>query len=509
MGYQSHHILLVRRRKIVAAFGVGLILGGCAVGPDFTRPEARQPDGYTAENVDLAKASGQVEKQSLAVGKKVSGEWWQLYHSKRLDRVLAEAIAGNLTLVAARATLAQARDSVDQAAGALWPHAQLSAGVSRQQTNQATFGVNSPHVISNLYNIGPNVSYALDIFGGTRRQVEQQVALAEFQEYQLDAAYLTLTGDVVTQAIAIASAREQMTVVHEILADDEKNLQLLSELLALRQATRTDVEQARSQLTADGALLPPLRQQVSVAKHALAVLLGRPPAAWAAPDFELSEFTLPDELPLSFPSELVRQRPDILAAEAQLHAASAAIGVATAQMYPNITLSASFAQQALSPGNVFTGASSIWSIASQLTAPIFQGGALEAQKQGAVDAFKAKAASYQQTILTSFGQVADVLTALENDALLLDQQRSASQSAETARQLIRETFRGGGVTVLQVLDTERQYEQARLGYAKAKAQRLLDSAQLLNAMGGGWWDWRSKDVDAHAEIPPQSAHHTE
>jgi NodT family efflux transporter outer membrane factor (OMF) lipoprotein len=482
-----------RHRRVTAAVSSAALLAGCMVGPDFSHPETRQPDGYTSENLNLETAAGREDKQSLAIGKKISGEWWRLFHSTRLNRVLEEALAGNLNLAAAKATLAQARDAVDQAAGALWPHAQLTAGVSRQQTNQASLGINSPHVVSNLFTVGPNVSYALDLFGGTRRQVEQQEALAEFQEYQLAAAYLSLTGDVVTQAIAIASAREQVKVIRDIIADDEKNVKLQGDLLALSEATRTDVEQARSQLTADRTLLPPLRQQQSVARHAMAVLIGKAPSEWTAPDFDLSEFTLPDELPLSLPSELVRQRPDILAAEAQLHAASAAIGVATAQLYPNITLTASFAQQALSPGNVFMGASSIWSIASQLTAPIFQGGALEAQKQGAVDAFVAKSAGYQQTILTSFGQVADVLTAIENDAQLLDQQRSASESAGTTRQLIGETFRTGSVTVLQVLDAERQYEQARLGYTKAKAQRLLDSAQLYNAMGGGWWDWRAKE----------------
>jgi NodT family efflux transporter outer membrane factor (OMF) lipoprotein len=231
----------------------------------------------------------------------------------------------------------------------------------------------------------------------------------------------------------------------------------------------------------------------------LAILVGKAPASWVAPDFDLAEFTLPEELPVSMASELLRQRPDILAAEAQLHAASAAIGVATAAMYPSITLTGSFAQQAIHPGNLFMGASSIWSIASQLSAPIFQGGALRAQKQGAVDAFRVEAANYQQTVLTSFGQVADTLTAIENDAQLLDRQRSASESAGTARALIQETLRGGEVTVLQVLDAERQYAQARLGYTRAKAQRFVDTAQLFNAMGGGWWDWRAKDEGTTAQ----------
>jgi NodT family efflux transporter outer membrane factor (OMF) lipoprotein len=485
------------RLRCMCCCAATLWLAGCAVGPDFKRPEAPDLKKYTAETVNLA-AAGSEDKQSLGIGKKISGQWWQLFKSKRLDAVLDQAITQNLTLFAAKSTLDQARDAVDQSVGGLWPHVQLTAGASRQQTNQAALGINSPHVVSNLYTVGPNVSYTLDLFGGVRRQVEQQEALAEYQEYQLDAAYLTLTGDVVTQAIAIASAREQMKAASEIIADDERYVKLISDQLAVGEATRTDLEQARSQLTADRTLIPPLVQQVNVAKHALAVLVGKAPAQWLAPDFDLAEFALPPELPLTLPSELVHQRPDILSAEAQLHAASAAVGVATAQLYPNITLSGSFAQQALSTSNLFTGASSIWSLGSQLTAPIFQGGALTAQKQGAVDAFKSKAATYQQTVITAFAQVADVLTALQYDAQFLTQEREALESAARSLQLSRQTFGRGSITVLQVLDAARQYEQARLAYIKAKAQRYLDTSQLFNAMGGGWWEWRAVDASAAA-----------
>jgi NodT family efflux transporter outer membrane factor (OMF) lipoprotein len=483
----------IRPRPLAIAVSVTALLAGCAVGPDFKRPEANAPNGYTSEKLELEAAAGAEAKQSLAIGEKISGKWWELFRSKQLNDVLELALAGNQDLAAAEATLAQAKDAVDQSAGALWPHVQMAGGVSRQQGNGSASGFDSVHNDFSLYTIGPNVSYALDVFGLNRRQVEQSEALAEAQGYQLDAAYYTLCGNVVNQAIAIASTRQQIAIINEIVADDDKNLNNVSELLKLGEATRTDVEQARSQLTADRATLPPLQQQLSVAKHALAILIGKAPAEWVAPDFDLAEFTLPAKLPLSVPSELVHQRPDILSAEAQLHAASAAIGVATAQMYPQINLSASFQQQIINPANLFTGAGSIWSVAAQLTAPIFQGGTLAAQRRAAVDTFNAKAATYKQTVLTSFGQVADTLTAIQNDAQLLDRERSAQESAGTTRQLIQETYRGGGVTILQVLDAERQYAQARLGYTKAKAQRFTDTAQLFNAMGGGWWDWQPAD----------------
>jgi NodT family efflux transporter outer membrane factor (OMF) lipoprotein len=491
--------------RLALVVGSAILLAGCAVGPDFSRPDAQAPSDYTAEQLDLQVRAGAEAEQSLAIGTRISGDWWQLFHSKQLDEVLNQAIAGNQDLATAQATLAQARSAIDQSAGALWPHVQMTGGVSRQQTNDSSSGFDSIHEDFSLYTIGPNVSYALDIFGLNRRQVEQSRALAEAQEYQLAAAYLTLCGNVVNQAIAIASVRAQISILNEIIADDEQNVKNVSDLLSGGEATRTDVEQTRSQLDADRALLPPLQQQLSVAKHAMAILVGKAPSLWAAPDFDLAEFTLPPELPVSVPSELVHQRPDILSAEAQLHAASAAIGVATAQMYPQINLSATLNQQIINPENLFTGAGTIWSIAAQLTAPVFQGGTLLAQKRGAVNAFNAKAASYKQAVLLSFGQVADTLTAIENDAQLADRERSASDSAGTTRQLTEETFRGGGITVLQVVDSERQYAQARLAYTKAQAQRFVDSAQLFNAMGGGWWDWRAKDSEASAQVLSISA----
>lgn len=481
--------------RLMIAVSVTALMSACTVGPDFKHPDANPPNGYTAEKLDLAAAAGAEAKQNLVVGQKISGAWWELFHSQRLNEVLNEALAANQDLASARATLEQAQSSIDAAAGAFWPHVQMVTGVSRQQTNGSSSGFDSVHSDFSLYTIGPNVSYTLDLFGLTRRQVEEQQALAEFRDYQVDAAYLTLCGNVVNQAITIASARQQIAIYGDIIADDKHNLDNVSEQLSLGEATRTDLEQARTQLNLDLTALPPLQQQLAAAKHALAVLVGKAPAAWVAPDFDFSEFTLPPELPVSVPSELVHQRPDILSAEAQLHAASAAIGVATAQMYPQLNLSAAFTQQIIDPANLFSGAGSIWSIAAQLTAPIFQGGTLEAQKKGAIAGFKAQAATYQQTVLNAFQQVADTLTGLQNDAELVDRQRSASESADSERSLVRETYRGGGVTVLQVLDAERSYAQARLGYTRATAQRFIDTAQLFNAMGGGWWDWRAKDKD--------------
>jgi NodT family efflux transporter outer membrane factor (OMF) lipoprotein len=493
-------VVLTSVQRGAPALGLALLVVGCAVGPDFVRPPAPETKDYESGGMPQPAVSEPTEtQQRFAVGQKISNDWWQLFRSPRLEGVLQETIAGSQTLAAAKTTLAQAQQGVLQAAGAYYPQVDLSAGAQRQRVNFAAIGINQQGPILNLFSIGPTVSYAVDIFGGYRRRVEQQQALAEYQGWELDAAYLTLTGNAVTQALQIASARAQIAAVETIIADDQRNLDLVRTELRAGEATQIDVESAASQFAADRTLLPPLRQQLSVARHALSVLSGRAPGDWAPPDFDLAEFTLPEELPVSLPSELVRQRPDILAAEAQLHAASAAVGVATAQLYPSLNLTASFEQFAVKPSKLFVPQASIFDVGGNLLAPIFHGGTLRAEKQAAVDAFDGAFANYKQTVLTSFGQVADVLQALSHDGELLEAEHRALDSAEESLRLTRTTYSYGNVGILQVLDAQRLAEQARLGYVRAQAQRYLDTVQLLTAMGGGWW--QSQDQTAQAATP--------
>jgi NodT family efflux transporter outer membrane factor (OMF) lipoprotein len=493
--------------RLTAAASLVALLAGCTLGPDFLAPAAPDTKAYTEDGIPKTKVAEAKEKeQRFVLGKKITGDWWQLFHAQRLNAVLEQAIAGNQTLVAARASLAQSFEVVAQARGALYPQVDLSAGASRQQLAEAFLGLPGVTPPFNIFSIGPSVSYALDPFGGNRRRVEQQAAVAGYQAYQLDAAYLTLTGNAATQALNIASARAQIKAVETIIKDDEENLRLVDSELQAGEATQIDVESAASQLAADRTLLPPLRQQVSVARHALSILAGRLPGDWVPPDFDLEEFTLPEELPVSLPSDLVRQRPDILASEAQLHAASAAIGVATAQLYPNINLTASFTQEAVTTATLFSASDSAWSIGAQLLAPVFHGGALEAQKRAAVDAFDSALATYKETVLTSFGQVADVMEALAHDAELLEAQRRALESAEASLRLTRTTYQYGNVGVLQVLDAQRLAEQARLGYVRAQAQRYLDTVQFFTAMGGGWWDWPGREQPMQAATEKAAEH---
>lgn len=478
-------------RLFGAAAGLLALLAGCTVGPDFSPPPEPQTKLYTPDGEIQPPSPGKgAVAQHFALGKKITGDWWTLFHSPALNKLLEQAVANNRTLAAAQATLLQARAAITQAEGAYYPQVTLNGGVTREKTNPGAQGVNTSASIFSVYSVGPAASFALDPFGGNRRRVEQQAALAEAQEYQLDAAYLALTGNVVTQVVNIAATRAQIKAVEDIIADDERNLRLVRIETRAGELTRIDIQSAASQLASDRTLLPPLRQQLNMAVDALALLLGKAPGDWKPPDFGFQDLALPQELPLSLPSALVHQRPDVLLSEAQLHAASAAIGIATAQLYPNITLSASIAQEALTPSHLFMPASNIWSIAGNLTAPIFEGGALEAQKRGTERAFDAALANYEQTVLQSFVQVADVLHALANDAELAGEQRRALEAAEASLTLIRTTFSFGNVSLLQVLDAERQYEQARLGLARADAQRYRDTIQLFVAMGGGGREWR-------------------
>ncbi len=466
------------------ALAAATLLSACAVGPDFSPPEAPTGAAYTAPGITVLPAPGEgAVQQRVALGESVTADWWSLFRSPDLDRILVAALEGSPTLAAARATLAQARAAVAAAAGGYYPQIDAGAGASRQDSG------GEDGRVSNLLRIGPTVSFGPDLFGRTRRQVEQATALADVSRYELAAAYLTLTGNAVTQALNIAAVRARTAAVEEIIAIDQQNLELVRIASEVGRSARTDVLAAEAQLTNDQTQLPPLRQQLSVARHALAVLVGRLPGDWSPPDIDLDSLALPEKLPLSLPSALVHQRPDILAAEAQLHAASAAIGVATANLYPDLALSASWTLQSATTGALFNASNAVWSLGSGLTAPLFHGGTLEAQRRAAIEAFQSQLATYRATVLQAFGQAADVLRALEHDAELLDAQRKALDTSQESLRLIQASYAEGQASLLQVLDAQRLFAQARLGYVLAQAQRYQDTAQLFAAMGGAWSEW--------------------
>jgi NodT family efflux transporter outer membrane factor (OMF) lipoprotein len=475
------------RTAIASAIALACALGpgGCAVGPDFARPTAPAASRYTRDTLHAEEDSSKSDTvQHIALGREIEGNWWTLFHSEAIDQLVAQALDHNRTLAASMATLAQAQEFALARAGSQYPQVDLTAGAGRQQYGDEFLGGFAKIPPFTYFAVGPTVSYTLDYTGGVARGVEQQYALAEAEQHQRDAAYLTVTGQAVMQTLSIASVRAQINTIETILVQDRDNLRLVQSAFDNGSVAREDVLSAQSQIANDMTLLPPLRQDLAKARHALSLVLGRAPASELPDDVDLAQITLPLQLPVSLPSELAHRRPDILAAEARLHAATSAVGVAQSNLYPKIQLSASVGQQSLKADQLFDRASNAWSTISGLTAPIFDGGTLRAERRAAVDAMRASAASYEQTVLEAFGQVADLLEGLDHDAEQLDAQDHAQQAAQSSLELARISYQEGNAGVLQVLDAERSYQQARLGYVRAVAQRYLDTVQLFLALGG-------------------------
>ena len=473
-----------RRGTVRLALATIVVVGAaCRVSPNFVRPSPPLAPRY-ADAIAALRSAMDSTGQHVAMGGVVSLRWWEAFRSPELDATVDQAIGGSPTIASAQASLAQARDLLSQVRGGHAPSVDASASTELQQNGGSSGGARR---IGTLLSAGSLVSYPADVFGGIRRQIEQQGALADEAQYSVAATYLAVTGNTVSAAISIASLRAQLQALDEILRYDRQNLDLVKAKVAAGKAARIDILSAETQLETDGALVPPIREQLAASRHALSVLAGRLPSEWSPPDFDLDCLMLPGELPVSIPSDLVRQRPDILTAEAHLHAAGAAIGVAGAQLYPSMTLTASLVTQASSAVPLFQGPSALWSLLNGATAPIFRGGALRAQRRAAVDAYDATFAVYRQTVLSAFQQVADVLNALAQDNQLADAQSRTLAASRELLDLQRTSYDAGKSNMLQLIDAQRSYEQARLGRIRAVAAVYQDAAELAVAMGGGWW----------------------
>lgn len=466
------------------------LLSACAANPNPGGPAVPGVSQYTAQSAyaPIKPGQGEPAQRFLESGAIPTG-WWRVFHVPPLNNLVKDALSGNLSVNVAQARLAEAQQAVVAARGGYYPTVDLGASVARQKGPAFALALLPPTVRTlptfNLYSFGSTVRFSPDVFGETRRGVEQQMALAKAQRDQLAAVQLIISGDVVADALNIASLRQQMIVIKAMVRDDRQNLSLVQARFQAGKVGRDELLAAELQLVNDRARLPALKQQQSHADDALAVLVGQPPAAWTTPPFLLRDFVLPRDLPLSLPSALVRQRPDILAAQAELRASSAAVGVATARMYPHFTLSGSLDTAALTATSLFEQPSVIWTLAGGLTAPIFHGGALEARKKQAIAGFHASLAVYRQTVLQAFSQVADILWALRHDAELVTADRQALQLARTALKIRRLRYSAGTSGLLPLLDAQRSLQVARLAYIQSKLHRYLDSAQLFVAMGGG------------------------
>lgn len=462
------------------------VLSGCAVGPDFKRPDPPPVERYTRDAEPTVTITAERQEQRFERGAKIVGDWWLLFLSARLDAAVKEALANNPGLQSAQASLRQSQDNLRAGYGVFFPQVDAGFDLTRQKFSPARFGGSSPSSIFNLFTLSATVSYALDVFGGERRTIEGLQAQSDVQRAIVLGTYLTLSGNVVNTVIARAAYREQIRATEQLIGEQREQVGIAEAQAQAGTIPYANMLSLRSQLAAVEATLPPLRQKLSQAGHLLAILAGRAPAEYDPPLVDLADLRLPPDLPVTLPSDLVRQRPDILAFEAQLHSASAAVGVSTAALFPSFTLNGSYGQNNSALNNLFTSSSNFWSMGADVTAPLFHGGTLWFKREAAMEGYRQSLADYRQTVLGALAQVADALRALEHDAEALQAQTQALAAAEEALRLIQANYRAGTVNYIQVLIANGQVLQARLGHIQAQAQRLQDTVALFVALGGGW-----------------------
>ncbi len=468
-----------------------LSLAACAVGPDFAPPPAPPVAGYTPGGRIAATSSSDIAggaAQQFKPGRDIPGEWWHVFRSKALDALIAEALHANPSLQAAQAALWQAKENLYAQEGKLLPSLDANASATRQQFSPAEFGSPGKPLIFNLFQATVNVSYAPDIFGGQRRQIEATAAQADYQRFELEASYLTLTANVVTTAVQIASLRGQIEATRDIIKAETDQLSVVQQQFDVGAAAKTDVLTQQSEVANEQATLPPLEKQLEQQRHVLAALVGRFPSEARSDPLTLAALRLPTHLPVSLPSQLVEQRPDVRAAEAQLHQASAQIGVAIANRLPQFNLTGDYGSAALTPATLFTPNTIIWSAAASGTQPIFHGFQLLHQQRAAEAAFDQADAQYRNTVLGAFQNVADALRALQLDAATLKAQRNALRAASETLDVARGQYKLGAITYVTLLNAQRSYQQARLAVVQAQAARFADTAALFQALGGGWWN---------------------
>jgi len=478
--------------RIGAGLGaVAALLGACAVGPDFVPPAPPTVGRYTLEPVPMSTVAAAGRTQDFAAGSPLVADWWRLFECPQMDALVLRAIAGNPTLQASEASLRQSRENLLAGEGVFYPRLDAAAAAAREHTAPLQQGVQTPGTTFTLLTLSGTVGYALDVFGGERRTAEGLRAQYDYEGYENLAAYLTLSASVVDAAIARAGYAAEIRATRQLLDLERQQLQLSTAQVSAGTAPYSSLLGVQGLIAANQALLAPLEQRESEAGDLLASLEGATPAEAALPDIDLAALALPAELPLSLPSDLVRRRPDILSAEAQLHLASANIGVATAAMFPSISLSGTYGGASSSFGGLSAGGARFWSIGPSATIPLFQGGGLWHGRRAAVDAFQGAQAAYRQTVLAAFAQVADSLNALDHDAQGLKAQDDARLSAGETLRLLQANYTAGLVAYPDVLAADVQLHQAEIAWLQAVAQRHQDTVALFVALGGGWWSLAS------------------
>lgn len=457
---------------------------GCAVGPDFKQPRAPDIGTYVPPSAAASEAP------SLVYGAKIAADWYTLFRSDALNTMVQEALANNPDLEAARHGLVAAQADLRAAKGSTLPQLDVSAGASRGRINGSyLYGpADSFSASGNQDSIGPKLTYPVDLFGGVRRAIESQTAATDNVRHEAIDTYITLINQVIVTAFDYASTEARIQVTNEMIDALRGQLDLTQRLEEAGKVTRSDTLAAQTQLENTAATLPGLQRQRLAFANALGELLGKTPGEFTPPPLALDDFALPESMPLSLPSTLVRQRPDVLAAEDQLHQASAEIGVARAARFPTLTLSAQFAKQGDGLADLATSAANVWSFGLSLAAPIFHGGALSARESAARARYAQAEAVYRSTVTGAFVDVANSLQSLELDSTSYTAYRRALDSARSSREIVDAQFGAGRVTQLQVLTAQEQYLTAALAEVQSRAERFADVAGLMRSLGGGWWN---------------------
>ena len=476
-------------------------LTACAVGPNFKTPAAPDVTDYTSPPLTATVAAADIaggDAQRFAKGADISADWWTLFHSEALNGLIDQSLKSNPDLKSAQAALSVARENVLAQRGAYYPSVAASFAASRQrQSGQIAPTLNSNAFLYNLYTPEVTVSYVPDVFGLNRRTVESLKAQEQGVRFQMIATYTTLTSNVVVTAIQSSSLQMQVDATRQLVDSNTKALDILKYQFSKGYASRLDVAAQESQLAQVAATLPPLIKQLAQLHDLLAALTGRFPAQAQDAKFELSSLQLPQQLPESLSSALVAQRPDVLQAEANLHDASAKIGIAIANRLPNFPLTANAGSSAAYMNQLFTEGTGFWGVGVDAMAPIFQGGQLLHQERAAKAAYTQAAEQYRSAVLAAFQNVADTLTALEQDAESLKTAKAAADAAKVTLDLAQRQWHDGYAGYLALLSAEQADQQSQISLIQAQAGRYADTAALFQALGGGWWNRADLATDKH------------
>ena len=487
------HVPSPRRwTSVAAALTFVALMSGCAVGPNFRRPAAPAVDGYARPSLAAKTASADVaggEAQRLVHGQDLPHDWWALFQSPPLNSLVERALKANPTLVAAQQALRQAMELVAAQRGLFYPTVQGSFSPSYQKTSAVLAPpLNTDQRTYSLYTAQVTVGFTPDVFGGNRRQVESLLGQAEAQRFQLEATYVTLTSNVVAAAVQEASLGAQLAAIKEIVSIVTRSLDLVRRQFQFGAVAGLEVAAQETTLAQVEQTLPPLQKQREQNRNLLAALAGRLPSDDPEETFELASFHLPTDLPVSVPSRLVEQRPDVRAAEAQLHAASAQIGVAVASRLPQFTITGALGGTSTSVATMFANSNPFWSIIGNVAQSLFDAGTLWHRQRAAEAAFEQAAAQYRSTVLTAFQNVADVLYALPADAESLTAAVAAERAAKRTLEITLKQQELGAVNYLALLSAQQAYQQTLITRVQAQANRLADTAALFQALGGGWWN---------------------